>query len=46
MKRTLQFREESDKTEKSINNVLSFEEMITIRGGDKVGEGDDGDPWG
>jgi hypothetical protein len=43
MKKTLNFREGSDKTYKSIHDVLSLEEMITIRGGGKVVDsGDDG----
>jgi hypothetical protein len=36
MKKTLLQQKESDKTQKSIQNVLSLEEMITIRGGGKV----------
>ena len=43
MKKALVSNKESDKTQKIINNVLSLEEMITIRGGGKVdGEGEGG----
>lgn len=42
MKNFEQNRKESDRNQKSIHNVLSLKEMMTIRGGGKVGEEDDG----
>lgn len=45
MKKAFLTRKESDKTQKSTHNVLSLEEMITIRGGGKIDDEGNKSGW-